>query len=276
MKKRSLGQGCWLTSPPQSTRASNICPGVGTAELGNSKQLQIRGGPQQVKQTVVTLPPPQPYPPRPGSLPVKRILFWVWFFHAGPLSKQSVICQRQELGKTENFGTWGSLPWKEENQLELRCCIIPLPHQSPTMESSPEEKNGYLGQAIITRSAENLDSPCSSCLRGNNQMVVMFVEVYLQVSSTASQSCSSWLVILWGMVLSISQGWWQERISTDFEPQLCQLPALGHPTLATALVFPIQQHCKSPNLMGTLDVIIHKYAKYLRAAPDASWMLWKY
>lgn len=38
--------------------------------------------------------------------------------------------------------------------------------------------------------------PAAVVLEGNNQMVVMFVEVYLQVSSTASQSCSSWLAIL--------------------------------------------------------------------------------
>lgn len=48
-------------------------------------------------------------------------------------------------------------------------------------ESSPEEKNGDLGQAMITKSAENLDSPHRSCPRQKrvNQMVVMFVEVDL-------------------------------------------------------------------------------------------------
>lgn len=74
-KREASRRGCLLASPPWSIRASNIC--LWWCSPARKLWTTPNKGPLQVKQTVLTMHYP-PSPPRPGILPVKKILLWVW------------------------------------------------------------------------------------------------------------------------------------------------------------------------------------------------------
>lgn len=114
-----------------------------------------------VKQPVFTMPSPFTSQAR-GPSCAKDLVLGVTP-PCKPFVGTEPWCQRQELDKVGSFGVWASLILKKGKKLELSCCIPVLSSVLHNWIQPWGEK--YLGSAVITRSAKNLDSSHRNCPR---------------------------------------------------------------------------------------------------------------